>query len=119
MTPAQALAASPLAVALRCSSALHAAVAGGHLGGVALLVGTYERDRIEARLGMAVKIMYVAETTRPLARDSEVHYRKSYLLAAQAVAQSMSAQQWIAPMTPDELHQPEGDVVVHIGKDYR
>lgn len=40
MTPAQALAASPLAVALRGSSALHAAVASVHLVGVALLVGT-------------------------------------------------------------------------------
>jgi hypothetical protein len=40
VTPAQALAASPLAVALRASSALHAAVASVHLVGVALLVGT-------------------------------------------------------------------------------
>ena len=40
MTPAQALAASPLAHALRGSSALHAAVASVHLVGVALLVGT-------------------------------------------------------------------------------
>ncbi len=40
MTPAAALAASPLAVALRGSSALHAAVASVHLIGVALLVGS-------------------------------------------------------------------------------
>ncbi len=40
MTPAGALAASPLAVALRGSSALHAAVASVHLIGVALLVGS-------------------------------------------------------------------------------
>jgi hypothetical protein len=40
VTPAQALAASPLAQALRGSSALHAAVASVHLVGVALLVGT-------------------------------------------------------------------------------
>jgi hypothetical protein len=40
VTPAQALAASPLAVALRGSSALHAAVASVHLVGVALLVGS-------------------------------------------------------------------------------
>jgi hypothetical protein len=40
VTPAQALAASPLAVALRGSSALHAAVASVHLIGVALLVGS-------------------------------------------------------------------------------
>lgn len=40
MTPAQALAASPLAVALRASSSLHAAVASVHLVGVALLVGS-------------------------------------------------------------------------------
>jgi Family of unknown function (DUF6644) len=40
VTPAGALAASPLAVALRGSSALHAAVASVHLIGVALLVGS-------------------------------------------------------------------------------
>ena len=40
MTPAAALAASPLAVALRGSTALHAAVASVHLIGVALLVGS-------------------------------------------------------------------------------
>jgi len=40
VTPAAALAASPLAVALRGSSALHAAVASVHLVGVALLVGS-------------------------------------------------------------------------------
>ena len=40
MTPAGALAASPLAAALRGSSALHAAVASVHLIGVALLVGS-------------------------------------------------------------------------------
>ena len=40
MTPAAALAASPLAVALRGSSALHAAGASVHLVGVALLVGS-------------------------------------------------------------------------------
>ena len=40
MTPAAALAASPLAVALRGSTALHAAVASVHLVGVALLVGS-------------------------------------------------------------------------------
>jgi len=40
VTPAAALAASPLAVALRGSSALHAAVASVHLLGVALLVGS-------------------------------------------------------------------------------
>jgi hypothetical protein len=86
---------------------------------VALLVGTYDRDRIEARLGRAVKIMYVAETTHPLARASEVHYRKNYLSAAETVAQTMPAQQWIAPMTPAEQSQPNVDVVIHIGKDYR
>jgi predicted small lipoprotein YifL len=86
---------------------------------VALLIGTYERPWIESHTGMAVKILYVAQATQPLSRPSEVHYRNNYLLAAQAVAQSMSAQQWIAPMTPDELHQPDADIVVHIGKDYR
>jgi hypothetical protein len=86
---------------------------------VALLVGTYDRDRIEARTGMAVKIVYVAESSRPLARASEVHYRKNYLTAAQSVAQAMSAQQWIAPMTPDEQSQQDADLVIHIGKDYR
>jgi Family of unknown function (DUF6644) len=40
VTPAAALAASPLAVALRGSGALHAAVASVHLVGVALLVGS-------------------------------------------------------------------------------
>jgi hypothetical protein len=40
VTPAGALAASPLAAALRGSSALHAAVASVHLVGVALLVGS-------------------------------------------------------------------------------
>ena len=40
MTPAAALAASPLAVALRGSGVLHAAVASVHLAGMALLVGT-------------------------------------------------------------------------------
>jgi len=40
VTPAQALAQSPLALALRGSSALHAAVASVHLVGVALLVGS-------------------------------------------------------------------------------
>jgi len=40
VTPAAALAASPLAMALRGSTGLHAAVASVHLVGVALLVGS-------------------------------------------------------------------------------
>jgi predicted small lipoprotein YifL len=86
---------------------------------VAALIGTHERERLEERLGMAVSIVYVAETTRPLPRDSEIHYRKDYLRAAQSVAAVLSAAQWIAPMTDDELTQPRVDLLVHLGKDYR
>ncbi|HKI98535.1 MAG TPA: hypothetical protein VKB51_08700 [bacterium] len=86
---------------------------------VALLIGEYDRERIEERLGMAVKILYVAESTQPLPRPSEIHYRKSYLRAAQSMAEAMSAQQWIGPMTTNELHQKGVDVIIHIGKGYR
>jgi hypothetical protein len=86
---------------------------------VAALLGDYERERLEERLGMAVRIMYVAESTQPLARESEVHYRPDYLRAAQSVAAVLSAQQWIGPMSEEEQRQDGVDLVVHIGKDYR
>lgn len=86
---------------------------------VAVQIGTYERVRIEARLGKALKITYVAETGAPLARPSEIHYRKHFLLAAQSVAMAMADQQAIGPMTPDELRQDNVDLVIHIGKHYR
>lgn len=86
---------------------------------VALILGTYERDRLEERLGMAVKIAYVARRDDPLPRDSEIHYRPDFLRAAQSMATALSAQQWIGPMTMDEARQRGVDVVVHVGEHYR
>ncbi len=85
---------------------------------VAALIGTWERDRIEEHLGMAVKILYVAESSQPLPRGSEIHYRKDYLRAAQSVASVMFAAQWIGPMTAEEQRQEDVDLVIHIGKTY-
>jgi hypothetical protein len=85
---------------------------------VAELLGTWERERIEERLGMAVRIVYVAQSSAPLARGSEVHYRKDFLRAAQSVASAMFKEQWIGPMTADEQRQEDVDLVVHLGATY-
>lgn len=85
---------------------------------VALQIGTYDRQRIEARLGKALKIVYVAESGAPLPEPSVIHYRKDYLLAAQSVALAMANHQAIGPMTANELRQKNVDLVIHIGKHY-
>ena len=86
---------------------------------VALVLGTYERERLEERLGMAVKITYVAQTKHPPRHNSEVRYRPEYLRAAQSVAAVLSSEQWIGPMTENERRQEGVDVVVHLGGAYR
>lgn len=86
---------------------------------VALVLGTHERERLEARLGMAVKITYVAQTKHPPRHASEVRYRPEFLRAAQSVAAVLAAEQWIGPMTDAERRQEGVDVVVHVGEAYR
>lgn len=85
---------------------------------VALSIGTHERERLEARLGMAVKIAYVAQVKVPPPHESEVRYRPQFLRAAQSVAAVISAEQWVGPMTPDELLQQGVDLFVYVGEQY-
>ena len=84
---------------------------------VALILGTHERERLEERLGMAVKIAYVSHVKGPPAVPSEIRYRPNFLRAAQGVAGVLSAEQRIGPMTADDLRQ-EVDVVVVVGPTY-
>lgn len=87
---------------------------------VSLILGTYLREPLEERIGMGVRIAYVAETTRLPQHVSEVHYRGAkFLQAAQAMAAAISAQQWIGPMTAQEQQQEGVDVVVRLGPAYR
>jgi hypothetical protein len=86
---------------------------------VALVLGTYERTYLEAQLGMAVKIAYVAQLKRPPTRASEIRYRPEFLRAAQSMATVLSSLEWIGPMSPDELRQDRVDVFVYLGERYR
>lgn len=86
---------------------------------VAVQLGTHARERLEEQLGMAVRVLYVAETTRPLQHPSEIRHRPELLRAAQSVAQELAAEQWLGPLGEQERAQPEVDLVVHIGPDYR
>ena len=86
---------------------------------LALVLGTYQRERLERELGREVKIAFVSRSASEHQKRSVVHYREGNLKAATAVAASIPAGQVVAPMTPEEAGQEGVDVFVYVGTDLR
>ena len=86
---------------------------------VALLIGTYHRERLENQLGAAIKIAYVSHLKRNITRDSVIHFRPNFLRAATSVASVLPQHQTIGPMSGEERLQEGVDLFVYIGGDYR
>lgn len=86
---------------------------------VALTLGTYNRERIEDRLGMAVRIAYVSRLEDTGTVVSAIRFRPSFMKAALVVAAELPHRQEIGPMSSEELRQDSVDLLVYIGPNYR
>ena len=86
---------------------------------VALIIGNYTRQFLENRLGVVVKIAYVAQVERNITRQSVIRYRPKFFRAAVTIAKVLPRDQALSPMTARELSQQDVDLVVYIGRDYR
>ena len=86
---------------------------------VALIIGNYTRQFLENRLGVMVKIAYVAQVERNITRQSVIRYRPKFFRAAVTIAKVLPRDQALSPMTARELSQQDVDLVVYIGRDYR
>lgn len=86
---------------------------------VALIIGTYQKKRLENELGMTVKIAYISSVTKNITRQSVIRYRPKFLKAAVAVASVLPAEQRVEPMTPAEEDRLGADLLVFVGRDYR
>ncbi len=86
---------------------------------VALLLGKYQRKRLERELGKLVQVVYVSEAEQAHGRRSVVRYRTDHLKAAVRVAAAMPREQVVEPMSVDEEAQTGVDLIVYVGGDVR
>lgn len=86
---------------------------------VALLLGKYQRKRLERELGKLVQVVYVSEAEQAHGRRSVVRYRTDHLKAAVRVAAAMPREQVVEPMSVDEEARTGVDLIVYVGGDVR
>ena len=86
---------------------------------VALILGTYQRPRLERILGRKVKIAFVSQSSKPHRAQTVIFYRPDFLKAAIQAASVMPGAQVVEPMTEPDLSREGTDIIIYIGKDTR
>lgn len=86
---------------------------------VAMILGEFQRQKLERKLGKPIRIAYVSRSSRRHKRQTQIRYRPDYLKAALQVARAIPYEQVVEPMSPAELLQEEVDVFIYIGEDVR
>ena len=87
-------------------------------GQVALILADREKDRLEANLGMAVKIAFVSMFEEPIPNNSLIRYRKDYFRAAVKVADTLPGIQNIKPMSEQESIRLGVDLIIYVSDNY-
>ena len=86
---------------------------------VALILGTYQRPRLERILGRKVKIAFVSQSSKPHKAQTVILYRPDFLKAAIQAASVMPGAQVVEPMTEPELSREGTDIIIYVGEDTR
>ena len=86
---------------------------------VALILGTYQRPRLERILGRKVKIAFVSQSSKPHKAQTVILYRPDFLKAAIQAASVMPGAQVVERMTEPELSQEGMDIIIYVGEDTR
>ncbi|MDH4248075.1 MAG: hypothetical protein OEW39_09670 [Deltaproteobacteria bacterium] len=87
--------------------------------GVAYVIGTLQRERLERVIGKQVKIAYVSVALAIPTRTSRIRFRPDAVKAAVNIASAMTRPQVIEPMTEQEQAQDGVDIIIYVGPEYR
>lgn len=82
---------------------------------IALIIGTFQRERLERALGRPLRIAFISRSAKPNKTKTLLRYRPDFLKAAIQVATAIPAAQVVEPMSEDELTHQEIDLFIYIG----
>ncbi len=84
-----------------------------------LMMGIYQRDKLERSVGRRVEIAYVSQSNRAHRGKSVIHYRPDFIKAAIMVASIMPGEQRVEPMNETQRERRGVDIIIFVGEEIR
>ncbi|MCZ6842082.1 MAG: hypothetical protein O7G32_04545, partial [SAR324 cluster bacterium] len=86
---------------------------------VAMILRSYQRQRLEKALGRPVKVAFVSSSNKKHKKKTRIRYRPGFLKAAIQVASAIPREQVVEPMSGEELNRRGVDVIIYLGSGVR
>ena len=86
---------------------------------VAVMLGGFQRAKMEKKLGRPIRIAFVSRSSKPHEPITRIRYRPGFLQAAIQVARAIPFAQAVEPMAPPQLERESIDVFVYVGENVR